>query len=84
MTIEAQAQAIWNSITDEMMLAKRSGMTARELAIFTDKRAVEVFTAALRAQWEEAAKAVEDEWELPGPCWLANKIRQRAQEGRDV
>lgn len=59
MTHEEQARALWRSITNEMLLAKKSGLNPRELALFTDKRAVEILATAIqdaeRRVWEEAA-----------------------------
>lgn len=59
---DQRARELWKAITDEMFLAKRSGMTPRELAVFTDRRAVEILLTALaderRRALGEAAKMI--------------------------
>ncbi len=60
---ETKAKTIWKTITDEMLSAKRAGLSNKELAIFTDKRAVVIINKAIRAAYadglEKAAKLVD-------------------------
>jgi hypothetical protein len=72
------ATALWKNITGEMMLAKKAGMTPRELAMFTDKRAVEILVAALDAvrneTWEAAAKVLDASMMIGSPMAMRQQV----------
>jgi len=70
--IEA-ARALVNTI-DQMLRQKNVMMN--DIDMFLAKSLAD----CERRVWLEAAKLIEDEWEQPGECWLANKCRARASE----
>ena len=74
---DQRARELWKAITDEMFLAKRSGMTPRELAVFTDRRAVEILLTALaderRRVLDEAANVVKRKTHEP---WKSDAIKR--------
>jgi hypothetical protein len=49
---DARAVALWKQITEEMLVAKRAGMSNRDMALFIDGRAIPLIATALAEEWE--------------------------------